>query len=178
MGGDSNLAAYMSRIDETRKRRLMIDEPSIILGTVCFQIMNTKQQNFAHHMDINRLTSGSLWGDSNSDEADFIHAQELVSTSAMSTIAGRPQGTEAIYSGENEDGVGPPFVMNALNLFLNGDVFTNDVFAFQAYGAGSTLQGTAPPGVQTVQELSELAGELQFTVTGDFSMGVATDLVS
>lgn len=176
--GDSNLSAYMSRIDETRKRRLMIDEPSIILGTVCFQVMNTTQQNFAAHMDINRLISGALWGDANSDEADFIHAQDLASTSGMSSIPGRPQGTEVIYSGTNEDGVGPPYVMNALNLFLNGDVFTNDVFAFQPYGPGGNLQQTVPPGTLTVGELSEVSGELQFTATGDFSMGVATDLVS
>lgn len=44
----------LSTIDVTRKRRLIIDEPSIILGTMLVYNMSPSQASFDHLADITR----------------------------------------------------------------------------------------------------------------------------
>lgn len=178
LGGDAGFAMIRANVDETRGRRLMIDEPSILLGTVLFNQMPTRPTSFAHHMDVTRLISAAMWGDAMPDEMDFVTAQDVVGSSTMSGIPGRPSGTESIFTGRNDDGQNSPFVMNALNLFLNGDYFCNDTFAFGTYGIGGTTQETYANETLPAQYMSEVSGELAFNALGQFSVGVATDLVS
>jgi len=181
LGGASNFGSFSARFDETRQRRYMVDEPSIVIGLCKFDIMpiygSRGRAASAHVMDITRLVSGSLWGDAMADEIDFITHQEIPGPSSMGTIAGRPNSPETILSAVNLDGVNAPFIMNALNLFLNGDHFTNDPVAFGPYQIGANVQAQFADNQSPSAYMSEQLGELMCVTSGEFRMGVATDLV-
>lgn len=182
---DSGAGMMHASIDLTRKRRLIIDEPSIILGTILVYDGTPTQFNFDHHMDITRLISGALWGDAHSDEIDFITSQTL--GGAMNTNrsfgAGVPNfpNTNPGYEARNQDNQLGPYVMNALNLFLNGDRFSNDNWAFRFLPQYAPL---IPPIDPTSLESSirrsfgDVSRTLQITAVGRYQHGVATELVS
>jgi len=182
---DSGAGMMHLSVDLTRKRRLIIDEPSIILGTILVYDMSPNQRLFDQVMDITRLISGSLWGDNNSDEIDFITSQQLpggmnTNRSFGAGIANFP-ATNGGYSALNADGQAGPFVMNALNLMLNGDRFSNDPWAFRFL---PQFAGLIPPvDASTLESLQQrqfqdVSRSLQLTAVGRYQHGVATELVS
>jgi len=182
---DSGAGMMHYSLDVTRKRRLIIDEPSIILGTMLVYDMSPSQANFDHLADITRLISGSLWGDSNSDEIDFITSQLLAGAIAMNRNLGigEPQNPtiNAGFGERNQDGQAGPYVMNALNLFLNGDRWSNDNWAFRFLPQYSGLVPSIDAlGGETLNQrrFSDTLESLQLTAVGYHRHGVATELVS
>ena len=182
---DSGAGMVHSQIDMTRKRRLIIDEPSIILGTLLVYDMAPGQNVFDHVADITRLISGSLWGDNNSDEIDFITSQLLPGAIAMNRNLGmgEPQNPtiNAGFGERNQDGQAGPYVMNALNLFLNGERWSNDVWAFRHLPqyAGLVASIDALGGeVLNQRRFQDTLESLQLTAIGYHQHGVATELVS
>lgn len=181
---DHNLCSMSLTFDETRKRRIMIDEPSLILGTVVAYDYDSDQSSMAHHMDVNRLISGALWGDPQAQEIDFITSQNLSGAQDQNRGFGvgfpTSSATQAPFLANNDDGQGPPYVMNALNLFLHGDSFTNDAWAFRYLEGGDNVVTPTPPGSLepgNAKKWTEPARPLTLSTIGSYKMGVATDLV-
>lgn len=181
---DSGAGMMHSTVDLTRKRRLIVDEPSIILGTLLVYDMSPTQANFDHLADITRLISGSLWGDSNSDEIDFITSQLLAGAIAMNRNVGigEPQNPtiNAGFGERNQDGQAGPYVMNALNLFLNGDRWSNDNWAFRFLPQYAGLVPSIDAlGGETLNQrrFQDTLESLQLTAIGYHRHGVATELV-
>jgi hypothetical protein len=181
---DSGAGMIHGEVDLTRKRRIMIDEPSIILGTIVVYDNGPNQVYQDHVADISRLISGALWGDSNSDEIDFITSQQLPGAMNMNRSfgAGTPNfpATNPGFAERNPDGQLGPYVMNALNLFLNGDRWSNDNWAFRFLPQLCTLIAPVDPTVSESlirRSLNDVSKSLQISVKGRYQHGVATELV-
>jgi len=182
---DAGLGMMYGQIDLTRKRRIIVDEPSIILGTALMYEGAPSQNDFDHILDVTRLISGSLWGDNNSDEIDFITSQQLPGAIATTRTFGAGQPTNPAvnpgFASVNNDLQNGPYVMNALNLFLNGDRFSNDVWAFRYL---PSLVGLVPPAdgvtIETTRQrrFTDSLRSLQVNCIGRYMHGVATELVS
>lgn len=119
-----------------RRRRVICDEPSILLGCVCWWPWMVKATQYAHIMDVTRMTHGSHWGNPTGglDESEFLTAQELAD----------PDG---VFTQSDEDGQTGARAFNMLNLYLHGDSFTNDTSRFDYFFPGDSPIGTSfgPP---------------------------------
>lgn len=168
--------------DITRKLRFHCNEPSILLGTLAYWFPDFGQRSFAQISDITRLVSSGMWGDANMSEQDFITLQAMVGASEA-----RSESETTTKYGPGDDqrqernlrAEGSPYVMNMLNLFLNGDTFSNDVGSFRLYGAGDLSEDV--PTTQLSPQVQETGpiGRTNFRLntTGSFRFGVATDMV-
>lgn len=154
--------------DVTRGKRIIIDEPSVLLGTLCWwPHQTTTAGEFGHVFDMTRMTHGSHWGPPTGgiDEADFLAAQAIYD----------PNGNPTQL---NEDNITGPFAFNLLNLYLNGDSFTNRVGMFDFY---NPLQGNGPydPESEIGDQDDELiATHREVNTLGGVKLAIASDLMS
>jgi hypothetical protein len=112
------------------RRRRMITEPSVLLGTICMYQPGATAEEYVHHFDMTRMTHPGHWGNRSFggiDEEDFIATQTIYNTA----------GT-GLQTGGEPDQTGTQ-VMNLLNLYLHGDSVAPDNvddLAFRNRGAG------------------------------------------
>jgi hypothetical protein len=111
-----------------RRRRILADEPSVILGCFAWSPVMHTDDMYVHHMDMSQMMHAAHWGVpfGGIDEADFLQANEL---------RGRGGDAPQIAHDTNEAGVR---AFNMLNLYLNGDSFVNVGDRFAWYGAVDT----------------------------------------
>jgi hypothetical protein len=99
----------------TRQRRLIADEPCVILGLFCWWPTMSFENQYVHHVDMSQMTKPAHWGvpTGGLDEADFMTANVLFNRDA-----------DAVQAGSDEEaGIR---AMNMLNLYVHGDSFCND----------------------------------------------------
>jgi len=101
----SPVGPLYKRWNRTRRRNLFIEEPSVLIGTQTWWTDKAEVENGGHRMDIGYLQNAGMWGDRSQgavEESDFL----------------------AILGNEDLNGVNVNNrVLNALHLFLYGDVF-------------------------------------------------------
>lgn len=109
-----------------RRRRLIVDEPSVLIGLCAWWPWMNKLTQYAHHMDMSQMVRASHWGvpTGGLDEADFLNANVLSGPGGAGTQGDEDQG--GVESGIR--------AMNMLNLYLNGDSFCNDTARFGVWG--------------------------------------------
>jgi len=167
-----------TRLDVTRGRRIMIDEPSLLVGTLLWRLYDFDQHSGANQFDAIHMINAGTWGvdglGSGVDERDFIVAKTL-ERSAEDT-AGYPEGTATAFV--NDLGSGNPNIINMLNLFLNGDNYCN------APGELAHLRrplASHTPGADEVYGVTDHTlydpNNTRLVTYGDVRFGVATDLV-
>ena len=109
-----------------RTRNLFIEEPSILLGTMCWWNTRGERSNYGHVMEITRMLNSGHWGDSTFggiEEEDFLTVQDIYDRAGTDEAAGPQSQT------------GTQNVFNLLNLFLHGEEFTDhDNDAQDAFG--------------------------------------------
>lgn len=97
----------------TMRRNLKIDEPSILLGTVCYWGVTGQADRYGTHFDVTRMTHPGHWGDRSFggiDEEDFLAVQDIYDAAGVAPQAGGAPD----QSGDNH-------VFNLLNLYLHGE---------------------------------------------------------
>lgn len=102
---------------ENRRRNLFIEEPGIILGTICWYSLLNQDSEYAHMFDITRMTGPGHWGRPSPggvDEEDFVKRDQLYDRLGTGLQAGADIGAIGNQTGDA--------VLNMLNLYLNGDV--------------------------------------------------------
>jgi hypothetical protein len=111
-----------------RKRRILADEPSVLLGCFAWSPMMYLDSQFVHHLDMSQMMHAAHWGVpfGGIDEADFLQANEL-----RDRTGAAPQ----IPHDAVEPGIR---AFNMLNLYLNGDSFVNVGDRFGWYGPMDT----------------------------------------
>jgi len=149
--------------DVTRGRRLMIDEPSILLGTWVYWLWHNSEGEYTHMFDLTRMTHGSHWGNPTGgiDESDFLTVQRLFT-----------QDGATLQTSEETGAVGP-LAMNMLNLYLHGDSFsnTNENFNWFHPGRGSYDRVDAA----LAQDVA--VKDRRINCIGHVQLAVASDLV-
>lgn len=160
--GDNSPMGMVSTIwRERRNKRWFIDEPSVLIGVAVWHQAQFSAGNFGHIMSISRLTNSGHWGQPKGlDEADFLGVGALYT----------PQGDaiQASVSG----GAGNRMAYNTLNLWLNGDSFTNDTAAFEYWTPGQGTSGIA----DDVTGVSSIVPRVNHV--GSCHLAIATDLVN
>lgn len=146
------------RWNADRSRRLFIEEPSVLLGTLVWYQENLAANHYAHHMDMTRMTHPGHWGNrigGGIDEEDFIAVQQIYNSAG----SGLQSGIEPDQSGAN--------IINMLNLFLHGDTYAS------ADGSGNSQFFLRQPGGDV---LNAVQGEL--TSTMSVQLRILSDLVA
>lgn len=151
--------------DLTRGRRIMADEPSILLGTWCFWQWMTHQSDAAHYLETTRMTHGSHWGNpiGGIEESDFLAVAPLWTR----------DGTAGLIPGEQPTGGGSTSAYNMLNLYLNGDNFCNTLENFNIFIPGRGVYDQS--GALAAQDV--LAQQRRVNVVGQAQLAIASDLV-
>jgi hypothetical protein len=102
-----------------RATPVRITDPGLVLGTIVWWHEDGEQQDFGHMFDITRFTHPGHWGNRQGggvDEEDFIATQSLYQAGGVSLQTGTGFSDEAHGQGTGA------YAMNALNLYLNGEV--------------------------------------------------------
>ncbi len=172
-GGLYNVGCFL---DQTRGKRLFVEEPSFLVGTICWWPYDLDQRAFANVFDAVYMINSGTWGDPTGgavDERDFLINRAL--DSAVTGTSGEPLGSAV--SGQNEVGQSGPFAMNMLNLFLNGDNYTTSpTYMGHLKGMGDGIPATDDQyGSTPTQALGSIA---KLWTYGQCRFGVATDLVN
>lgn len=172
-GGLYNVGAVL---DQTRGKRLFVEEPSFLVGTVAWWPYDLDQRAFANVFDAVYMINSGTWGDPTGgavDERDFLINRAL--DNAQTGTSGEPVGSAV--TGQNEVGQSGPFVMNMLNLFLNGDNYTTSpTYMGHIKGMGDGVPATDDSyGSTPTQTLGSI---LKLYSYGSCRFGVATDLVN
>jgi len=167
-------------IDETRGKRLMVDEPSLLVGTICWWPYDFDLKANSHIFDAVYMINSGTWGDPSKgspDERDFLITRDVKQQRAGA--GGWFNNDDAVFgSAVNDDSQTGPFAINMLNLYLNGDTYSNAPILF-----GHHRQiGSPTPGGDEAPVGAPLAGSadtsLRVHTIGDVRFGVATDLVA
>lgn len=172
-GGLYNIGAFL---DQTRGKRLFVDEPSFLVGTIAWWPYDLDQRGFGNVFDAVYMINSGTWGDPTGgavDERDFLinRALDFATTGA----SGEPIGSAV--SGQNEVGQSGPFVLNMLNLFLNGDNYTTSpTYMGHMNGMGDGINATDDTYGSSPQNV--LGSTLRLWSYGQCRFGVATDLVN
>lgn len=148
------LGSLRAKINRFRTRNMFVSEPSVLLGTFVWYGLGSDSGQYTHHMDMAMMTQGAHWGDvafGGVDETDFLNVADLYTQDGNTLAAGA-------------DGLTGSSVMNLLNLYINGDHFSNSLDEFRYRGL-------------TGQE--HFLGSGQQTFNGQMSaqLHIATDLV-
>lgn len=101
---------------ERQSPNVLIEEPSILLGTYVWWNIQANPDQYGHMLDMTRMVGPGQWGQRQNggvDEEDFLAVQDLYTRDGASLQAGS-QGE----SGSN--------VFNLLNLFMHGDMYSAD----------------------------------------------------
>jgi len=176
-----NFAGYQMMaafLDETRGKRLLIEEPTLLIGTLNYRPFDFDQRSQCHVFDAVYMINGGTWGDSAGgavDERDFLVSRAIDRSVELTTggIAG------SNVPAQNDFGQTSPFAINFLNLYLYGDSYCN---------APKELGHHNPPLSRHIPGSSDAYGtiaaafheqeNLRLNTYGDVRFGVATDLVS
>lgn len=116
-GDRAGISKYGATIRLRKRRNIICDEPSILLGCFMWSPWMYRASQFAHHLDITRILNARHWGPpfGGIDEQDFLTAQ----------VINGPTGLG--QADEDEGGVESSIrAMNLLNLYMNGDAFCNN----------------------------------------------------
>lgn len=123
--GDSGFMYQRSAVGHLRcdwsdnlRRNMFIDEPGLILGTICWYSLQMNAGQYSAHFDITRMTGPGHWGrpgPGGIDEEDFIKRDLLYRLDGTTLQPGDDTGG----AGSNQTGDG---VLNFMNLYLNGDI--------------------------------------------------------
>lgn len=171
-GGLYNVGATL---DQTRGKRLFVDEPSFLVGTIAWWPYDLDQRAFANVFDAVYMINSGTWGDPTGgavDERDFLINRAL--DSAVTGTSGEPIGSAV--TGQNEVGQSGPFAINMLNLYLNGDNYTTSpTYMGHMKGMGDGVPATDDQYGSTPTQA--LGTGLRLHTYGKCSFGVATDLV-
>lgn len=111
-------------------RPVLVEEPSIVLGTHVWWAARPKDDEYCYMFDMTRMTHPGHWGNRSFggvEEEDFIAAQQLYDST----------GT-ALQAGANDNQSGDA-VFNMLNLYVNGEICCpnqggEDEFQFREIG--------------------------------------------
>lgn len=163
-GDTAGMTNYGASFDLTRGRRIFADEPSILLGTWCFWPWMRYQGEMAHYLEMCRMTHGSHWGNpiGGVDETDFLSASTLWNQG----------GTAGAIPSEQQAGGGSIQAYNLLNLYLNGDSFSNTGADFNYFTVGRGLYNQAAFNAQ-----ENTIAQSRVNVIGQAQLAIATDLV-
>lgn len=164
-GDTAGMTNFGASYDLTRGKRLLIDEPSILLGTYCFWTWMNHQDELAHYMEITRMTHGAHWGNpiGGVDETDFLSAAGLWSR----------DGSAGVVPSEQPTGGGNSVAYNLLNLYLNGDSFCNTLENFNTFTVSRGEYGQ-PTSLDAQDVLEE---QRRINVVGQAQFAIASDLV-
>lgn len=177
-GNFAGYCQYGTTMDETRGKRLLVEEPSLLIGTLLFRPYDFDQRSGAHVFDAVYMINGGTWGDAVGgamDERDFIISRTI--DRAAEQAVGGTTGSTTLF--QNDFGQASPHVVNMLNLYMNGDTYSNaptELGHFRRplsdYIEGSNdAYGTIP------YDLADPVN-LRLNSYGDVRFGVATDMVS
>jgi hypothetical protein len=175
--------SFSAAIDETRGKRLVVDEPSFLIGTACWWPWDFDITSGAHVFDATYMINSGTWGDPSKgspDERDF-----LITRDVKQALAGVGQffqtDDQTFGSWFNDNNQSGPFAINMLNLFLNGDSYTNSVKLFGQHrsfdGNIRSTSGNEVPFVDPGGDGIDNSSYMLWT-KGDVRIGVATDLVA
>lgn len=138
---------------------MFIEEPSILLGTMCWWSESLVASGYAHHLDMTRMTHPGHWGNrigGGIDEEDFIAVQQLYNAAG-----------DDLQAGSGSHGQTGSAIFNMLNLFINGDTYAS------ADGAGTSEFFFRQPGGGV---LNGVQGELTSKLS--IQLRVMSDLVA
>lgn len=163
-GDTAGMANFGCSFDLTRGRRIFVEEPSILLGTWAFWPWMHYQGDMSHYLEMCRMTHGAHWGNpiGGVDETDFLSASNLWNQ----------DGTSGAIPSEQQTGGGSTQAYNLLNLYLNGDNFSNTNANFNPFTVG---RGLAQQGAFTAQE--NAVAQQRVNCIGKAQLAIATDLV-
>jgi hypothetical protein len=170
---------FGAAIDETRGKRLMCDEPSLLVGTICWWPYDFDLKANSHIMDAIYMINSGTWGDPSKgspDERDFLITRDVKAQRANGNFFN--ENDQTFVSAVNEDSQTGPFAINMLNLYLNGDTYSNAPILF---GHHRQIGSPTPAGDESPIG-APLGGSadtsLRVHTLGDVRFGVATDLVA
>jgi len=146
-----------------RRRRMIVDEPSVLLGCFAWWPVMTRESQYAHHMDMSQMMHAAHWGvpTGGIDETDFLAANTLMDAAAAGTQEGEADA----------DITGGLRAFNLLNLYLHGDAFCNDVNRFGLYGPFDTiLEEAGDSGINDLERVVDFHAMAK--------LAIATDLVT
>lgn len=178
---DSNgYQLFSATIDETRGKRLMVDEPSFLVGTLAWWPYDFDVQSACHLFDATYMINSGTWGDPSKgspDERDFLVTRDIRSK-ATQPPTGDNLSVTGLPSHLNDDLQALPFAVNMLNLYLNGDSFSNNLPLFGHHRGVSGISTVANEIAGTSAPLTNEDFNIRLNTTGDVRFGVATDLVA
>jgi hypothetical protein len=164
-----------THIDEVRGKRLLVDEPSFLVGTMAWWPFDFDWHSGAHVFDAAYMINSGTWGDPTGgavDERDFLISRTIDAAQQNSTDL-LPAGSAVLHI--NDAGQGNAFVVNLLNLFLNGDTYCNNSTALAH--VVPPLSRIAAQETDTTADPNLYTNALYLNVRGDVRIGIATDLV-
>jgi len=162
-------------LDEVRGKRLLVDEPSFLVGTIAWWPHDFDWHSGAHVFDAAYLINSGTWGDPTGgavDERDFIISR-TIDAAAQNANDLLPAGSSVLHL--NDAGQGNAFVINMLNLFLNGDSYCNNSTALAHIVP--PLSRIASQETDTTADPNLYVRKVYLNTRGDVRIGVATDLV-
>lgn len=164
-GDTAGMTNFGCEFDLTRGRRIMADEPSLLVGTWCYWLWMSHQDQLAHYQEITRMTHGSHWGNpiGGVDETDFLSAARLWTR----------DGTAGVVPSEQATGGGNTVAYNLLNLYMNGDAWSNTLENFNTFTVGRGLydQGSS------LNAQDVLVQQRRCNAIGEVQLAIASDLV-
>jgi hypothetical protein len=181
LGDFGGFQSFHAAIDETRGKRLMVDEPSFLIGTMCWWPFDFDPQSACHVMDATYLINSGTWGDPSGgspDERDFLITKDVRRENPLAPSFDDTSIVNILQQ-KNDAGQLSNFAINMLNLYLNGDSFSNNGFTFGHHRTpivpptGTDLP-EAIPGVPTFSQ----DVNIRVNTFGDVHIGVATDLTA
>lgn len=131
---------YQRTWDTHRTKPILIDAPSVLLGTMVYWVVDQQSEQFGH-MGISSMVSGAHWGNraqGSIEESDFISVRDIYEL----------DGNTPLTSGIEEDQNGGTMIQNLLNLYLNGDEvslsngYNVPASAFQQRRPGGTVDSS------------------------------------
>lgn len=154
----SGLAQFGQVVRARRRRRVIADEPSILLGTICWWPWMNELNELVAHFDANRMIFGSMWGHpmGGLDEAEFVTVQDVSGATPGLGHDGASLSNRAF---------------NLLNLYLNGEATSNEPgrFGFRFFGQQVSPFFEAIGGTEDDQQLVNSMLKTR--------LAIATDLV-
>lgn len=141
-----------------KRRRMIVFEPSILLGTACWWPMMSRDNQYSHHLDMTHMIRPGHWGipTGGLDESDFIFAQKVADRAG-----------DLLQEDEDQGELSGFRAMNMLNLYLNGDNFCNSTPSFDHFGPGQTFSDN--------EEFSTVNYKVDASMSAQ--LAIATDMV-
>lgn len=155
-GDRAGIVKYGASYRMRKRRNIIADEPSILLGCFMWSPWQYRESQFAHHLDVNRLLNSRHWGPpiGGIDESDFLTAQLMYGSDGLG------------QADEDEGGVESSIrAMNLLNLYMNGDAFCNDPLRWGWHGP------------MAESDSFTLISDLRVDASMDVRLAILTDMV-